>query len=157
MRGLDRNSPNPISANGARELQIFCPLSNQPPSVLVAGRTGSDARSLPRFLLRSQACAADLFAAAGISAGFGPADACRVRNNVGASIEVPLGAGRPGAPAPKYSSHTPPVQRSASTPAVLFGQVITDRPASKQHAVPKYDAAQSLPQCRTTSSGSTLV
>ena len=44
--GSDRNNPKARSPNGARELQIFWPLSNQPPSVWVAVER-NDARSLP--------------------------------------------------------------------------------------------------------------
>ena len=44
--GSERKSPNAQSANTARVLQVFCPLSTQPPSTLVAVLRMA-ARSLP--------------------------------------------------------------------------------------------------------------
>ena len=127
--GSDRNSPNPISANGARELQIFCPLSSHPPSVLVAVDR-SDARSLPDSgsdQAWAQICSPlAIFGRIRSSCSSVPC-----ANSVGASIEVPLALARPGAPARKYSSsNTTQCSSGASRPPYFFGQVITDRPAS---------------------------
>ena len=119
----------PISANGARELQIFCPFSSQPPSVLVAVDR-SDARSLPDSG-SDQACAQICSPLAIFGRIRSSCSSVPCANSVGASIEVPLALARPGAPARKYSSsNTTQCSSGASRPPYFFGQVITDRPAS---------------------------
>ncbi|CFE44450.1 Uncharacterised protein [Mycobacterium tuberculosis] len=127
--GSERNSPKPMSANGARELQIFCPLSSQPPSTLLAVER-SDARSLPDSG-SDQACAQICSPLAIFGRIRSSCSAVPCANSVGASIEVPLALARPGAPARKYSSsNTIQCSSGASRPPYLAGQVITDRPAS---------------------------
>ena len=90
------------SPNGARELQIFCPLSFQPPSALVAVER-SDARSLPDSG-SDQACAQISSPLAIFGSTRSSCSSVPCANSVGASIEVPLALARPGAPARKYSS-----------------------------------------------------
>src|SRR5262249_10496901 len=127
--GSDRNSPNAISANGARELQIFCPFSSQPPSVLVAVDR-SDARSLPDSG-SDQACPQVCSPLPLLGNIRSSCFSVPCANSVGASIDVPLALARPGAPARKYSSsNTTQCSSGASRPPYFFGQVITDRPAS---------------------------
>ena len=100
--GSERNSPNARSPNGARELQIFWPLSSQPPSVLVAVDR-SDARSLPDSG-SDHACAQISSPLAIFGSTRSSCSSVPCANSVGASIEVPLALARPGAPARKYSS-----------------------------------------------------
>ena len=127
----DRNSPKPISANGARELQIFCPFSSHPPSVWVAVDR-SDARSLPDSG-SDQACAQICSPLAIFGKIRSNCSSMPWENSVGASIEIPLALARPGAPARKYSSsYTTQCRSGALRPPYFLGQLITDRPASNK-------------------------
>ncbi len=100
--GSERNNPKALSPNGARELQIFWPLSSQPPSVRVAVER-NEARSLPDSG-SDQACAQISSPLAIFGRIRSSCSSVPCANNVGASIEVPLALARPGAPARKYSS-----------------------------------------------------
>ena len=100
--GSERNSPKALSPNTARELQIFCPFSSQPPSVLVAVDR-SEARSLPDSG-SDQACAQISSPLAIFGSTRSSCSSVPCANRVGASIDVPFALARPGAPALKYSS-----------------------------------------------------
>ncbi len=128
--GSERNRPKPRSPNGARELQIFCPLSFQPPSTLVAvehaARPGRCRTRLGPGL-GPDLLAAGHFRQHPLELFLGAVrEQCR-RQHRGA-----VGAGPARAPARKYSSsNTTHCSRVASRPPYSLGHAITDSPASK--------------------------
>ncbi len=123
--GSDLNRPKPQSAYPARELQVFCPYSRQPPSTRSA-RERSEARSLPASG-SDQAWAQTSSARAILPRNLSRWAAVPVVNRVGASRKMPFWPTLPGAPAAQYSSskisHS---TRDASRPPYSRGQLTTE-------------------------------
>jgi hypothetical protein len=97
LAGSVRNRPNARSAKLARELHVFCPDNNHPPSVREA-RARSAAMSLPASG-SDQACAQ---ISAPVAMGGSTRSRCSAvpySNNVGASMAMPFWLTRAGAPA----------------------------------------------------------
>ena len=133
--GSERNSPNALSPNGARELQIFWPLSSQPPSVLRRG--GPQRRQVAAGLGLRPGLRPDLLAAGHlrqhpVQLFFGAVREQRRRQHRGAVGAGPSGCA--GAEVLLLVDH--PLQQRGVAAAVLLGPGDHRQAGVEKHLVP---------------------